>query len=113
MARFIPGPPGLLSLFCQIFILEERTALYPLFADILIQIRPNAAFSGIDLQTAEDGQRFNFPAVPLPFFRVGILTVCNNTAVHSGVADLADAGGEGVFYRAEFLPPVICVGQRR
>ena len=94
MGRLVPGAPGL-HFFYQRFIFEEVAALDDLMGQVLIQIRADAALGRVNLQPGEDGQGFRLFPAALPLLGVGVFVVGNDAAVQRGVADLADAGGEG------------------
>ena len=64
-------------------------------SQVLIQIRADATLGRVDLQPGEDGQGFRLLPAALPLLDVGVFVVGNDAAVQRGVADLADAGGEG------------------
>ena len=74
---------------------------------ILIQIRANAALGRVDLQPGENGQCLRLLPAALPFLGVGVFVVGNDAAIQCGVADLADAGGEGTADRFEAGLPVV------
>ena len=106
MGRLIPGTPGLHLLY-QRFIFEKVAALDGLMGQILIQIRANAALGRVDLQPGENGQCLRLLPAALPFLGVGVFVVGNDAAIQCGVADLADAGGEGTADRFEAGLPVV------
>ena len=113
VGRLVPRSPCFLCLLRKIFVLEKGAALDSLCTNVFVKVRAHTAFGGVDLQTTENGQGLNFSAAALPFARVGAVGVGDHAAIHSGIADLADAGGKGILHRAEPLPPVVCIRQRR
>ena len=94
MGWLVPGTPGLHLLY-QRFIFEKVAALDGFMGQVFIQIRADTALGRVDLQPSEDGQRLCLLPAALPLLGVGVFVVGNDAAVQRGVADLADAGGEG------------------
>ena len=111
VGRLVPRSPCFLCLLRQIFVLEKGAALDSLCTNVFVKVRAHTAFGGVDLQTTENGQGLNFSAAALPFAGVGAVGVGDHAAIHSGIADLADAGGKGILHRAEPLPPVVGIRQ--
>ena len=74
---------------------------------VLIQIRADAALGRVDLQPGEDGQCLRLLPAALTLLDVGVFVVGNDAAVQRGVADLADAGGEGTANRFKAGLPVV------
>ena len=106
MGRLVPSAPGL-RILCQRLIFEESTALDGLPGQILVQIGADAALGRVDLQPGEDGQCFRLLPAARPPLGVGVFVIGNDASVQRGIADLADAGGEGAANGLKACLPVV------
>ena len=97
----VPGAAGLRRLH-QRLVLEKITALDGFVGQVFVQIGADAALGRVDLQAGENSQRLRLLPASRPIGDVGIFVVGDDAAIQRGVADLADAGGEGA---ADSLKP--------